>query len=300
MSEIIKVLPLELVVLTLILVVMPTIIAIFLRHALYRRLINSAHRVSRLLTLETRGQQPEIVRKLEQRFEQASKNLEQVNTIALIDGLYGQERLKFLGMSLRCEQWDYFCRTLPNLLLAFGLLGTFIGISFNLYNLSQTISQTGTNADDLNYLISQIQIPLRNMGIAFFSSLIAIACSSILTGVNLRCNTNFAKSLLISSLEDYLDNIYKIEVQGDTRLDKAVDKMVQQQEEFLERFHLKVGQVLETTIGNAANRMVDANQGFQDNVNKMVGEFSDITGSMAQSTNSFQEATAQLKTEIQT
>ncbi|MEO0927465.1 MAG: hypothetical protein AAFY63_16480 [Cyanobacteria bacterium J06643_13] len=300
MSEIIKVLPLELVVLTLILVVMPTIIAIFLRHALYRYLISSANRVSRLLTLENRGQQPEIVRKLEQRFEQASKNLEQVNTIALIDGLYGQEKLKFLGMSLRCEQWDYFCRTVPNLLLAFGLLGTFIGISFNLYSLSQTISQTGTNADDLNYLISQIQIPLRNMGIAFFSSLIAIACSSILTGVNLRCNTNFAKSLLISSLEDYLDNIYKIEVQGDTRLDKAVDKMVRQQEEFLERFHIKVGQVLETTIGNAANRMVDANQGFQNNVDSMVSRFSDITQTMGTSTRSFQEATEQLKTDIQT
>ena len=300
MTEIISILPLPLILLTTILVIIPTIVAGLLRHTLYRHLISSANKVSRLLIKGSRGKQPEIVNKLEARFRQSSNKLEQVNTIALIDGLYGQEKLNFWGISLPCEQWDYFCRTLPNLLLAFGLLGTFIGISFNLYNLSQTISQTGANTDDLNYLVSQLQVPLQNMGIAFFSSLIAIFCSSILTAINLRCNTNFAKSLLISSLEDYLDNIYKIDVQGDTRLDKAVNRMVKQQQEFLERFHEKVGKVLETTIGNAANRMVDANRGFQNNVDSMVSQFNDITRTMATSTDSFQESTYNLKEDIQT
>jgi len=299
MTEIISIFPLPLILLTTILVIIPTIVAGLLRHTLYRHLINSANKVSRLLIQGSRGKQPEIVNKLEARFRQASNKLEQVNTIALIDGLYGQEKLNFWGISLRCEQWDYFCRTLPNLLLAFGLLGTFIGISFNLYNLSQTISQTGTNANDLNNLVSQLQVPLKNMGIAFFSSLIAIGCSSILIAINLRCNTNFAKSLLISSLEDYLDNIFKITVQGDTRLDKAVDRMVRQQEEFLERFHIKVGEVLETTIGDAANRMVNANQGFQDNVNSMVSQYNDITRTMATSTDSFRESAHNLKQDIQ-
>ncbi|MEM8719020.1 MAG: hypothetical protein AAGE84_06885 [Cyanobacteria bacterium P01_G01_bin.39] len=300
MSEIFNIFPFELLLLTVILIIIPTIVVGALRYSLYHYLINSAHKVSRLLIQGSRGKQPEIVSKLEARFRQASAKLEQVNTIALIDGLYGQEELNFLGISLRCEQWDYFCRTLPNLLLAFGLLGTFIGISFNLYNLSQTISQSGTNADDLNYLVSQLQVPLQNMGIAFFSSLIAIACSSILIAINLRCNTNFAKSLLISSLEDYLDNIFKINVQGDTRLDKAVDRMVRQQQEFLERFHLKVGQVIESTIGNAANKMVTANQGFQNNVDSMVSQFNDITHTMATSTNSFRESAHNLQQDIQT
>ena len=300
MSEIINIIPLELLLLTIVLVIIPTIVAGLVRHALYRHLINSVNKISRLLTKESRGTQPRIVNKLENRFREASQKLEQVNTIALIDGLYSQERLKLLNISLRCEQWDYFCRTLPNLLLAFGLLGTFIGISFNLYNLSKTISQTGTNADDLNYLVSQLQIPLQSMGIAFFSSLIAIACSSILIVINLRCNTNFAKALLISSLEDYLDNIFKVEVQGDTRLDKAIDRMVKQQEEFLSRFHLKVGQVLETTIGSAANKMVAANQGFQNNVDSMTSRFNDISSSMAKSTDSFQKSAYYLQQQIQT
>jgi len=297
MLNILNIFPPFLILLTLILVIFPTIFAVLLRNSLYRYLIDSANKVSRLLTYDSRGKQPQIVEDLEVRFKQTSQKLEQVNTIALIDGLYSQERLKFCSMSLRCEQWDYFCKALPNLLLAFGLLGTFIGISSNLYSLSQTINQSAAGVDNL---VSQLQIPLQNMGIAFFTSLTAIACSSILIGVNLRCNTNFAKSLLISSLEDYLDNIFKIDVQGDTRLDKAVDRMVKQQEEFLNRFHEKVGQVLETTMGNAANKMVAANQGFQNNVDSMVNKFNDISSSMATSTNSFQNSAYSLKEQIQT
>ncbi len=297
MLNILNIFPPSLMLLTVILVILPTVVAILLRHSLYRYLISSANKVSRLLSYESRGKQPQIVENLEARFKQASQKLEQVNTIALIDGLYSQEKLNFLNISLRCEQWDYFCQTLPNLLLAFGLLGTFFGISSNLYNLSQTINQSTTSIDNL---VVQLQIPLQNMGIAFSTSLAAILCSSILIIVNLRYNTNFAKSLLISSLEDYLDNIFKIHVQGDTRLDKAVDRMVKQQQEFLERFHDKVGQVLEATIGNAANKMVAANQGFQNNVDSMVNRFNDISSSMATSTNSFQESAFSLNEQMQT
>ena len=297
MLDILNIFPPSLILLTVVLVILPTFLAILLRHSLYGYLIGSANKVSRLLTYESRGKQPQIVDNLEARFKQASQKLEQVNTMALIDGLYSQERLKFLGISLRCEQWDYFCQTLPNLLLAFGLLGTFIGISSNLYSLSQTIDR---GAADVDKLVSQLQIPLQNMGVAFSTSLAAIMCSSILIVVNSRCNTNFAKSLLISSLEDYLDNIFKIKVQGDTRLDKAVDRMVKQQEEFLNRFHEKVGQVLETTIGNAANKMVAANQGFQNNVDSMVDRFNNISSSMAASTDSFQNSAFSLKEQMQT
>ena len=297
MLDILNIFPPSLILLTVVLVILPTFLAILLRHSLYGCLIGSANKVSRLLTYKSRGKQPQIVDNLEARFKQASQKLEQVNTMALIDGLYSQERLKFLGISLRCEQWDYFCQTLPNLLLAFGLLGTFIGISSNLYSLSQTIDR---GAADVDNLVSQLQIPLQNMGVAFSTSLAAIMCSSILIVVNSRCNTNFAKSLLISSLEDYLDNIFKIKVQGDTRLDKAVDRMVKQQEEFLNRFHEKVGQVLETTIGNAANKMVAANQGFQNNVDSMVDRFNNISSSMAASTDSFQNSAFSLKEQMQT
>ena len=298
MTSFFDIFPLYLVLLTAIFIIIPTFIAAVLRRSLYSYLIGSANRVSRLLSLgESRGKQPVIVDKLETRFYEASQRLENVNTIALIDGLYSQERVNFLGISLRCEQWDYFCQTLPNLLLGFGLLGTFIGISSNLYSVSQTLDQ---NSEDINNLVTQLQIPLQNMGVAFFTSLIAILCSSILIIINLRCNTDFAKVLLISSLEDYLDNVFKVNIKGYSRLDKAVDRMVSQQQEFLTRFRENVQEALEASFGQAANQMVASNQNFQNNVDSLVSRFNDITSTMAKSTDGFQEAVFTLQEQVTT
>jgi hypothetical protein len=78
------------------------------------------------------------------------------------------------------------------------LLGTFWGITGNLYDLSQTIDKA---SGDITNLITQLQTPLQNMGIAFITSLTALFFSSLLTILNLRWNTNLAKSVLVTSLD---------------------------------------------------------------------------------------------------
>ena len=130
--------PLYLILITVFLVVIPSVITLVLRISLYLYLIDLTSKVQRLIKTGARGGQSKIIQTLEARFEQASKQLEQVNTGALIDQIYSQEKIK----GFTCEQIDYLCRILPNLLLAFGLLGTFLGITINLSTLSQTINQT--------------------------------------------------------------------------------------------------------------------------------------------------------------
>lgn len=115
--------PLYLIVITLFLVVIPSVITIVIRISLYRYLIDLTNKVQRLIKTGSAEGQPKIIQTLEDRFEQASKQLEQVNTAALIDQIYSQEKIR--GFRFTCEQIDYLCRILPNLLLAFGLLGTF-------------------------------------------------------------------------------------------------------------------------------------------------------------------------------
>lgn len=56
--------------------------------------------------------------------------------------------------------------------------------------------------------------------------------SAVLTVVNLIKNTSIAKYKFISVLEDYLDNIYLPKVQGNNRLDKAVDRLVFEFQDF--------------------------------------------------------------------
>jgi hypothetical protein len=288
MLEWVKLFPPYLIFLTAVFVIIPTIASFFIRFSIYRHLNDLANKVTRLVKIdESLGIQPKIVEKLEVRYKVATSQLEQVNTGALIDGVYSQEKFRFFGFSLRCEQWDYFCRILPNLLLAFGLLGTFLGITTNLYNLSQTINGVD---NDVNSLVQQLQTPLQSMGIAFITSLVALLCSSFLIVINLRCNTNLAKYRLISSLEDYLDNIFKPVIQGDSRIDKAVNRMVEQQHEFLMRFHEKVGQVMESTLGQVALKIAEENKIANSLAREVYERFLESSGTLARSTNTFKDA----------
>ncbi|MEA5510886.1 methyl-accepting chemotaxis protein [Crocosphaera sp. UHCC 0190] len=296
MFDWIKLFPPYLIFLTLILVIIPTILAIFLRVFLYRYLIDAANKVRRLVTFNSsRGVQPKIVTILEDRFKQASLVLEKVNTEALVDGVYSQEKFNFFGNSLSCEKWDYFCRLLPNLLLAFGLLGTFLGITINLYNLSETISQVGGEADNF---IDKFQVPLQSMGIAFITSLIALVCSSLLTLVNLRCNTTSAKYALISSLEDYLDNILQPTIEGKTRLDQAINRMVDQQNEFLTRFHENVTQAVRSSLGSVAQQIAEGNKEATNLAKQVYERFTETAGTLNRGSETFYQSALLLEKQV--
>ncbi|MBE9167926.1 methyl-accepting chemotaxis protein [Pleurocapsales cyanobacterium LEGE 06147] len=253
----IALLPPFLIFISIILVILPTIIAILLRYSLYRHLRDLEHSLRRLLSGASQEEAPRIVRKLQQRFQQTNSNFEQVNTTAIIGGAYSQEKFDWFGLSLNCESVNYFSRILPNLLLAFGLLGTFLGITINLANLSQTITQI--DITDVASLVGQLNQPLRGMGIAFISSLIAIACSALLTVINLQWNTSTTRLALLNLLEDYIDNIFLPQLQPPHPLSEAIDRF---NRDFGTLLH-KLGYTIEEAITNSFSRIEHSANIFQ-------------------------------------
>ena len=297
MLQVFKVFPLWLVAISLILVIIPTILCALMRIALHKHLQNLVRKTRNLVENDTEGIPLKLVRQLRERFEKASKQLEYVNTVALIDGTYSQqETFRCFGYKWRCEEGEYITKILPNLLLAFGLLGTFLGITINLYEISRIINQNGGNIVDLT---DSLQTPLQSMGIAFVSSLIALLCSSALTIINLRYNSNLAKNSLLNNLEDYLDNIYKPLVEGDTRLDKAVNKMVSRQEEFLTEFHERVGEVLENTFSRAANRIANDNEKAQQLAVQVYQGLMDASSAINTGANNFKNSMITLENQVE-
>jgi hypothetical protein len=276
--------------LTFIFVVLPSIATVFYRWTLYQHLVSLEDKVRRLINRQSPGQQPKIIEQLERRFNQASSKLDQVNTGALIDQVYSQEKV----LGLTCEQIDYFCRILPNLLLAFGLLGTFFGITLNLSELSQSIH--GTTANNVSSLITELEKPLEGMSIAFTTSLFGLFFSTILTFFNWLRNTSFAKYRLISSLEDYLDNIYHPQVQGDTRLDKIVNRMVSQQDVFLTRFGETVRDAVEKSIGSVAKQIAEGNKEAADLAKKVYENFYQAAGTISGAADEFEHTINELNT----
>jgi methyl-accepting chemotaxis protein len=287
--------PSYLIVLTLVLVIFPTVLAVRIRIALYKHLQNSTTKVKRLIQRESRGIQPRIISNLETRFQIASSQLDSVNTSALVDGLYSEEKFTFLSKSLSCEKWDYFVRVLPNLLLAFGLLGTFLGITLNLTGISELINLSG--GGDINLSV-KLQKPLESMGIAFITSLIGLVCSSLITVNNIIFNTNIAKFNLISCLEDYLDNILQPTVEGSSRLDKAVNRMVEKQEEFLTNFHDNVTRVLESSLGKVAQKIADGNQETAKLVTQVCERLTETAGTLSTGATTFQRSTFELNQQV--
>lgn len=296
MLETFKIFPLWLTIITVIFVILPAILSGFIRRSLYIHLRDLEKKTRRLVNNESEGIQPRFINLLQQRFTKASQQIENVNTIALIDGVYHQETITFLNVKIRCEEAEHITKTIPNLLLAFGLLGTFLGITLNLNSISQIINIGGTNIIDLT---SQLQQPLQSMGIAFITSLIGLFCASVLTIINLKYNISLEKNSLLNNLENYLDNIYKPLVEGDTRLDKAVNKMVDKQTEFLTRFHENVGQVLEKTFKQAADRIADENEKSQKRITQLYENLFDACSAINIGANIFKESTVNLDNQVQ-
>jgi exonuclease VII small subunit/archaellum component FlaC len=295
---ILTLIPLETKMAILVLVILPAIAVFLLRISLYKKLEEINTRISRLsVGGEEEGIQPEIVKRLRTRYQKASKKLEHVNTLALIDNIYKDERVRFLGFKIQLDRADGITKSLPNLLIAFGLIGTFLGITSNLTNISTIVTGFSQSNPDISGLVQGLQKPLQDMGTAFSASLFGLLFGSILTIANTILNTSIAKYQLISSLEDYLDNIYKPTVEGNTRLDTAIDRMVEQQQQFLLRFHENVGRVLETSFGRAANQIAEECGRINQIAENVYTNFSNAAGTISTGATTFQQAATSLESQ---
>lgn len=294
LASLLSLLPAYLFFLIFIFLLFPTAIGFLLRLSLYRKLANLEREVYKVRNknIPPKG----VLDNIRSRFQEASKQVEDVNTTAIIEGIFRQEKINFFGITIPWEVADRFCRILPNLLLTLGLLGTFLGITFNLNNISTILNQM--EGDSLDILVNELQEPLQGMGIAFISSLVAVTCSAFLTLTNLAKNTTALKLQIFSTLEDYLDNVYLPTIDSHSRLDQAVDRMVSQQQDFLTRFHDNVTDAVEASLGKVANKIAEGNKEATDLARQVYERFSETAGTLSHGANQFQYAVESLEKEV--
>ena len=296
--NILRLLPGYLVFLAIFLVIIPTIISIILRFSLHQYLASTVTNIRRLLEQTGNERKPTLLHQIEKRLELLHNRNESINVTTIIDGSYSQDRCRILGMNFSCETIDYFTRLLPNLLLSFGLLGTFLGITINLANLSQTITQV--DITDITSLIEELDKPLQGMGVAFVSSLIAIACSALLTVVNLIWNTSLAKSTLLTFIEDYLDNIYLPQREKIAPIEIALDRFSQDFSYMLEN----LSSTIETSITNAFSKIEHTAHTFESAANtleqsRFPEKLSSATNNLAIAQNQFSQSSLILQSSTQ-
>jgi len=260
-----------------------------MRFFLYRHLQILKSRLRRAIGGSAQNKQPRIIEHLEQRFQGITyDNIQQANTIAVVEGLYNREYFKIIGIPFRCEQIDYITKVLPNLLLSFGLLGTFLGITINLSNISQTIGQA--DVTDVGSLVGALETPLQGMGIAFITSLIAVFCSAFLTVVNLSWNTNIVKSEVLNALEDYVDNIYLPQLPAENPTEKAVDRLISEFGSFLDRFGHTFEEYIAKSIAEPVQNLVAETGTITELAKQAYTGIMDSSTSIENSSRSFEQA----------
>lgn len=110
--KLIKLIPPDVIIFILLFfIILPSVIAFFIRISLYNKILGITNDV-------TNNKNEAKITKIKESFRKASVGLKQTNTLALLETFYNEQ--KFWG--LRYDKWDYFCKSLPNLLITFGLL----------------------------------------------------------------------------------------------------------------------------------------------------------------------------------
>lgn len=126
---------------------------------------------------------------------------EDVNTPALITNAVNVK----LGGLLLCER---FLSNAVSLFVTLGLFGTFLGLSLSVSSLTELISYSNTSEwlSVLDSVGGGLMSALSGMGVAFYTSLVGVACSIILTVLRSVCSPQAEREKMETALELWLDH----------------------------------------------------------------------------------------------
>ncbi|XFA73122.1 hypothetical protein RYO59_001360 [Thermosynechococcaceae cyanobacterium Okahandja] len=245
------------------------------------------------------GQAPHLIQELRNRMHRCLEHYDEINTAALVDYTLAQERL--WGLSL--EQVEYLTRVTPNLLIAIGLLGTFLGITINVYSIMNnlaTLDISGLQAAGSNQavtviqdLIEQFRDPLRGMAIAFVSSLASLSLGILLTSVNSVWNTTLVRRHFFTAVELYLDHELANENRNPTgRLIKSIDHNFNI---FLQNFSQTVTDAIERPLERELANLRKMHSQNVELAERIFSRIDNASGNLVTGANVFQTAVRALE-----
>lgn len=126
---------------------------------------------------------------------------DEVNTPAIVENAVATK----LGASLLCER---FLSNAVSLFVTLGLFGTFLGLSLSVASLTELISYSNTSEwlSVLDSVGGGLMSALSGMGVAFYTSLVGVACSIILTVLRTIFSPQNERAKLETRLELWLDH----------------------------------------------------------------------------------------------
>ncbi|AOT69672.1 MotA/TolQ/ExbB proton channel family protein [Geosporobacter ferrireducens] len=124
-----------------------------------------------------------------------------INTQAIIERNFNSE-FKQLNLGER------FIKNAVSLMIILGLLGTFYGLTLSIGKLVELLSSSGSSEvlGSMDTIVAGLIDSVKGMSVAFITSLFGIACSVLLTILNILFNVEEAREAVMVQIEEYLDN----------------------------------------------------------------------------------------------
>ena len=193
----------------------------------------------------------------------------ETNTPAIIEEAVGSK----LG---RCLLAERFLNNAVSLFVTLGLLGTFLGLSLSVGSLSELLS-AGDTSDWLSVLDSVgggLMSALSGMGVAFYTSLVGVSCSILLTILRSVFSPSAARELLEAKLELWLDQSVAPTLPTSASDKEDYDVIAEMIDALNEASYS-----MEKTLNEATNSLRASIKGFDSAVssfNNGVGDFSEF------------------------
>lgn len=187
------------------------------------------------------------------------------NTPAIIENAINT---KLSGMLL-CER---FLSNAVSLFVTLGLFGTFLGLSLSVSSLTELISYSNTSEwlSVLDSVGGGLMSALSGMGVAFYTSLVGVACSIILTILRSLFSPQAQREKLETRLELWLDHTVAPTLPSDTAADESelVTRMINAMKDSAS----SVDKTLKETT-NDLKRSIVASKELLGDFNKTVDSF---------------------------
>ena len=230
----------------------------------------AVHSRYRFLTRDISGtteQKNRFMRYTVSQFAESYKRYgKETNTPAIIEEAVGSR----LSGCLLAER---FLNNAVSLFVTLGLFGTFLGLSLSVGSLSELLSY-GNSSDWMSVLDSVgggLMSALSGMGVAFYTSLVGVACSILLTVLRSIFSPSAARELMESKLELWLDQSV-----APTLPTKASDNDIDLIHEMIDAMN-DASYAMEKTLDDTVSSLRTTLKGFDNTVSSFNGGVHDFS-----------------------
>ena len=237
------------------------ILLVFCIFVAKRRIRPTLSRVSRSLaeSKDVCGEYRDFATQARQRYRNARKQLDEVDAHAIATGELSSYELLHIGRwRANLGGLSELMGSAPGIFITIGLLGTFLGLVFNLEQLARVLDSGPGEGGAPNDIIDQLSLILKPMSTAFISSLGGVFYSLLFWLVGLISGANRLLDETEQLLTAYLEQIVQADCQRFSLVSASIDRLDRSMSNFLARFTENVGKAIDSAMSKKVDEVFES------------------------------------------